>query len=371
LTPPEAAAAPVPARWLAVDVLKAVASQLIVLHHLAFYGPMADVAMPLWPTLFDFLAHDGRIAVQVFLVLGGFLAARGLAPHGRLPAHARPLALAAQRYRRLVLPYAVVLALAVAASALASRWMLHPSIPAPPGAAQLLAHLLLLQDLLGYESLSAGLWYVAIDLQLFVLLLALLAAGRRCGRAGPAPWLVLALAATSLLWLNRIAAWDVAAPYFFGSYGLGVLLAWRLAGGARIAWTLALLAAVVGLWLEWRWRIAMSLGVALLLFACATAPVTWRAGARAATDGPRATALWAWLSRISFGVFLVHFPVLLLVNAAFTRFSPSVPAVQAAGMLVAWAASVAAGASFHRWVERPLLAWRWAGGPALSALKAR
>jgi peptidoglycan/LPS O-acetylase OafA/YrhL len=330
--------------------------------------------MPLWPAMFDFLAHDGRIAVQVFLVLGGFLAARGLAPQGRLRADARPLALAAQRYQRLVLPYAAVLVLAVAASALASRWMVHSSISAPPGPAQLLAHLLLLQDLLGYESLSAGLWYVAIDLQLFVLLLALLDAGRRLQRAGPplAPWLVLALAATSLLWLNRVPAWDVAAPYFFGSYGLGVLLAWRLAGCARVPWTLALMAAAVALWLEWRWRIAVSLGVALLLYVRATVPGMGRAAAQVAmADQQRAAAPWSWLSRISFGVFLVHFPVLLIVNAAFTRFGASEPAVQAAGMLVAWAASVAAGAAFHRWVERPLLAWRWAGAPTLSALKVR
>lgn len=34
---------------------------------------------------------------------------------------------------------------------------------------QLLAHALLLQDLLDYEALSTGVWYVAIDLQLFAL----------------------------------------------------------------------------------------------------------------------------------------------------------------------------------------------------------
>ena len=32
-----------------IDALKALASQLIVLHHLAFYGPMSDYARSLAP----------------------------------------------------------------------------------------------------------------------------------------------------------------------------------------------------------------------------------------------------------------------------------------------------------------------------------
>jgi peptidoglycan/LPS O-acetylase OafA/YrhL len=60
------------------------------------------------------------------------------------------------------------------------------------------------------------------------------------------------------------------------------------------------------------------------------------------------------LATISFSVFLVHFPVCLVVNAAFTRFVSDQPHEQALGMLVAWAASLAAGAAFYRWVELPL-----------------
>jgi peptidoglycan/LPS O-acetylase OafA/YrhL len=36
--------APPPVRLAAVDAVKAIASQLIVLHHLAFYGPLAGLA---------------------------------------------------------------------------------------------------------------------------------------------------------------------------------------------------------------------------------------------------------------------------------------------------------------------------------------
>ena len=47
-----------------IDALKAIASHFIVLHHLAFYGPMSDVANQLAPTLFSWLSQDARIAVQ-------------------------------------------------------------------------------------------------------------------------------------------------------------------------------------------------------------------------------------------------------------------------------------------------------------------
>jgi peptidoglycan/LPS O-acetylase OafA/YrhL len=60
------------------------------------------------------------------------------------------------------------------------------------------------------------------------------------------------------------------------------------------------------------------------------------------------------LATISFSVFLVHFPVCLVVNAGFTRFVSDQPHEQAFGMLVAWIASLAAGAAFYRWVEVPL-----------------
>jgi peptidoglycan/LPS O-acetylase OafA/YrhL len=50
----------------------------------------------------------------------------------------------------------------------------------------------------------------------------------------------------------------------------------------------------------------------------------------------------------------VHFPVCLVVNAGFTRFVPPDAEWQAIGAVLAWAASLAAGAAFYRWVEAPL-----------------
>jgi peptidoglycan/LPS O-acetylase OafA/YrhL len=82
--------APVPL----IDLGKALASQLIVWHHLAFYSPMRRVVDPLAPALFDWLADSARLAVQLFLVMAGFLAARSLMPDPQ-----RQTATSAWRYR--------------------------------------------------------------------------------------------------------------------------------------------------------------------------------------------------------------------------------------------------------------------------------
>ena len=380
-------------RSLSIDGLKSLAALLIVLHHLAFYGPMADRAGVLLPWLRDWLAGDARMAVQVFLVIGGFLAARGLAASGsQAPAPLLPIV--RNRFLRLALPYYVVLLLAVACNELARGWMPHDSISASPGAGQLLAHALLLQDVLGYESLSAGLWYVAIDLQLFVLLAVLWRAGgqldaalrkRLARRAVHSPMLLVSLMAlASQLYFNRVPELQTWGVYFFGSYALGVL-AWWACTRTHPAWWLAGIAACTAgaLVVSFRERLVVALLVAVVLGLAAwrsriTGSIPSRRGNAAAVRpglglGPQAAV--HWFAGISYAVFLVHFPVCLVINAAFTRFAPPDPGWQLAGLVVAVAASVAAGAIFHAWGEAPLLRWlkrrRGAGSRAADRAPAR
>lgn len=326
-----------------IDTLKALASQLIVLHHLAFYGPMSDKAYELAPTLLAWLSDYGRMAVQAFLVLGGFLAAKSLAPQGRIVLD-RPLDYVIARYFRLVLPYTAALALAIGAAMLARYWMDHDSIPARPFAAQIMAHLLLLQNVLGYDALSAGVWYVAIDFQLTVLLVVLLWLTRGSRYFGMA--LVLALGAASLFHFNRDAGWDNWALYFFGSYALGAAAWWTIRRSWH--WLAALmLVGAIGLLVDFRPRILVALAVALSLALAYRMEITW----------PRSRVL-DYFGRISYSVFLVHFSVLLVLNAAFARFVDDTPAVNALGMLLAWAASVAVGGVFYKYIEKPAFDFR-------------
>lgn len=328
-----------------IDALKALASQLIVLHHFSAYGPLSDAFAQALPTLAGWLYDYGRMGVPVFLAAGGFLAARGLAPRG----HAgfdRPLAVIWSRYQRLVLPFTVALLLAVACAALARAWSEDDFIPAGAGLGQFLAHVLLLHDVLDMQALSAGVWYVAIDFQLFALFVCTLWLARSIARRhtiDPGPALVAALAAASLFHFNRDAGWDDWGLYFFGSYALGALAWWASQHERAALWLGAV--AVVGaaaLVVDFRMRIAVALAVAMGL------GLAHRRGVLGAW--PRSRVI-AFLGRISYAVFLVHFPVYLLVSGLYAASGSRSVAAAVVALAAGWVASIVAGHAFHRLIE--------------------
>ena len=352
-----------------IDCAKGLACIAIVWHHLAFYGPMSEVAHPAIPEVLDWLYEYARMAVQVFLVLGGYLAAASLAPLGRAQFGA-PWPKIGKRFVRLVVPYAVALVITIVVSAAIRPWFDHESVSADPDLWQLLAHALLLQNIVGEESLSAGVWYVSIDFQLFALATLLFAAMRAA--AAPLqrwwPWaataaqvVVVAGVVASLYGFNRDADWDVWALYFFGAYGLGMMAFWAVQAEKRstaLNWCLLMAALVLSaLELQWRDRIALA-GVTALLLVVA---MRWQ-GSRQW----QGIALLRWLGQISYSVFLIHFSVCLLVNAVETYFWPDSMLAAMLGMVLAFVLSVAAGYLLYRKVERHVPSWhealRWQAG---------
>lgn len=332
-----------------IDALKIAASQLIVWHHLAAYGPVADTLHAAWPAWMDWLYDYGRMAVQVFLVLGGYLALPGLLHTMHAP---WPVLLGAMvgRYRRLAPPFLIAMLLAAAAGTLTRPWLGADLAGDPVTAAQVLAHALLLHDVLGQASLSAGVWYVAIDFQLYALLALLLWLGLRTGREAVAVALVVLACAAALLWWNRDSDLDIWATYFMGAYGLGALArcvqqrpdrAQRLLGAAGL---LAL--GALALWVEWRTRVALATGLAL-----------WLALAPRQPGSPLPARLGAVLSalgRSSYALFLLHYPVLLLGNAIWVVAGGASPAAALALALTVWVLSMGLGLLFERHVEQPL-----------------
>ena len=329
-----------------IDAFKGIASQLIVLHHLSAYGPLSLAMQKILPGTMSWLFEYARMAVQIFLVIGGFLAVRALSPEGQALSRS-PLTLIWKRYLRLAIPYLAAIGLAIIGAAIAAHWMDDESIPARASFKQWLAHVFLLQSLLNFDSLSAGVWYIAIDFQLFALIAVLLWAGRFRYLA---PAIVLSLATTSLFWFNRDPNWANWAIYFFGSYGLGAA-AWWASGRKQLLTWMGVIAtvAIAALVLDFRPRIALALCVALAL------GFSRRSGLL--EKWPNAKPL-AFLGQISYSVFLVHFPICLLANAIFVRFGFSTPSAAIFGLLAAWTASIAVGTLFHRWIESPAASQR-------------
>ena len=347
-----------------IDMVKGVACITIIWHHLAFYGPMSDIAQPLAPAFMAWLYDYGRMAVQVFLVLGGYLAAASLAPHGVARFDHAGHAIA-RRFVRLVVPYAVAVLLAVLAAAGVREVTHHASVPAAPTLAQLLAHALLLQDIVGEDALSAGVWYVAIDFQLFVYSVLFLSAvralpgawarrhGARLAQAG-----VVVGVAASLWVFNRMAELDMWAIYFLGAYGLGMLAYWAVQSPRPLVWV-ALIVALggVALALDFRGRIAVALITALCLVAAL------RSGPLRAWSG---FAPLVRLGQMSYSVFLVHFAVCLVVNTVVGRLWPDAPLTNLLGMGLAFVLSLAAGRQLYVRVEQHVPSWstalRWQMG---------
>lgn len=335
-----------------IDALKAIAALLVLMNHFSSYGPLAEAARNYFPGVFNWFFEYGRMAVQVFLVIAGFLAARGLSANGQALVGS-PLPLIWKRYLRLAVPYLAAIGLAIIAAAIADHWMEDDAIPARATFLQWLAHATLLHGLLGFDALSAGVWYIAIDFQLFALMAILLWSGRI---RVVAPALVLAVASASLFWFNRDASWDNWAIYFFGSYGLGAAAWWASDRKQMSAWLgVILTVAIAALIIDFRLRIALALAVAMLL----------GFGRRSGLleQWPNARPL-AFLGQISYSIFLVHFPVLLLANTlyAHTDYDSSLSTVVWLGMSVA--ASIAAATLFYRWIESPEASRRITGAMA-------
>jgi peptidoglycan/LPS O-acetylase OafA/YrhL len=358
------------ARLPLIDSLKGIAALLIVLHHLAFYGPLSDVAYPLAPDALDWLFSYARMAVQAFLVIAGFGTAQRLARLSSNIGWREFLGELGTRYRRVGVPYLAALVLAIVCNEIARSFMQHPSISAPPTFAQLLAHATFLTHILGFEPLTAGVWYLAIDFQLLAVSLLLLALSQRLRRTGPngpaqpvPPLFMLlcaGLAVWSLFWLNRLSHLDNWAVYFFATYFLGMLVGWALHGTvSRVSVWASLAVVALALAHEFRPRLLVALGTTLLLL--------WGTRESVRERWPE-SRLMSGLGRISYSLFLVHFPICLVVNAWGSRHLASTPHHALFGMLIALVLSILAAIVFHRVIEaRCLPALARAGRPGRAA----
>jgi peptidoglycan/LPS O-acetylase OafA/YrhL len=310
--------------------------------------------------LFDY----GRFAVQVFLVVAGYLAAQSV---GKLMAigHAHSnglgarlvLQLALRRYLRLVGPYVVALLITIVCASLARQWSADEYIGQPETIAQVLAHLFLLQGVLGYDSISAGVWYVAIDWQLFTALVVVYAVFRRpMVRIG----VIFILMVASLLYFNRHADYENSFIYFIGSYGLGIFAYWASSVHAikeNLRWVSAkkvllatafivLVSALHSVWL----RNYLALGIAFLLLYAGNRPYrhpqSWLASAM------------QWASARAYCAFLIHFAFILLANTTIVAWNIESPAIGLGFIALISVLSWIAAGYLYRWVELPVGRWR-------------
>ena len=353
-----------PPRFAGLDGLRAIAVVLVVLYHL-FPG------LPL---------RSGFVGVDVFFVISGFLITSLLLRPSRLGNLGSPRRLVdfwRRRARRLIPALAVVITVCATAA-----WMLGGDLLVGMGrqvlgAATFSYNWLAVADGTDYFAATApelfrNFWSLAVEEQFYVvwpllLPLVLLIPGR-----WPRVALVLVAAGGSAWWMARIvASGDVTRAYFgtdahaFGLL-LGIALAlavanmsereWMLSRGARAT---SLVGGVVGLGAV---IVAASLpetpdaatfpgtlllasaGAALAIFA-GTWPGSWFG--RSIDIAPL-----KWVGDRSYGIYLWHWPVLVLLLVGVQGVGPEAGVPVWVGVL-AFVLSVAAAAVSYRFVEWP------------------
>jgi hypothetical protein len=303
--------------FLLIDFFKVFAALLIILHHLSSYGQLAEDARQFLPGIMTWLFEYGRYAVQIFLVMGGYLAAQSLTRSSDIKNPRAVLNLIWNRYLRLFAPYVVALLVTLVCAWITRFWVQDEYVGESETLGQFLAHLFFLQGILGLDSISAGAWYVAIDWQLYAVLAIML---------GMFPnyraviWVSLILILASLLYFNRLSHYENYLIYFIGAYGLGLLAQLAKNDSDPTVNRLAKIAIVIigviilvssfdHLWIR-----------NILAYLVAIALIVW--GSRAYLDQQHTkmhnlvlSILWA--SRRSYCAFLLHFAFILIANTIY------------------------------------------------------
>lgn len=331
-----------PHRFPIIDFFKFSASQLIVWHHLAAYGPVSDAAYHIFPDFILWLYDYARIAVQVFFVIGGYLAARSILSKNN-PAFVHSVF---NRYVRLALPFFFALVLAIVSAAISRHLSNDEFVPDAPQFLQFFSHLLLLNGVLNFDSLLAGAWFIAIDFQLFFALLGIAWLANRKKHTDKIIVLgITLLSILSFFWFNRDTDYDDWALYFFGAYGLGALAYFASHQEKANAWFwVTVIFGVIALYIDFRSRIMLAVLIALALFLTSYIP-------------SKLGSVWEkvihYLGTISYSLFLVHFSVLMIANALFSWLKLTDPFMGMAFMVVTWLISLVLADFFYKKIEKP------------------
>lgn len=351
-TEPKMHPRPVISRLLFLDFLRAFASVMILWHHFALYPPLCTGAHPILGPVLDWFRDHSRVT-QVFFVIGGYVMARSLSVRSW---NMRSVGLfVVKRYCRLGLPYLAAAVVAILACAHGRGWLPEPVVGSPPSLPQFLAHVFFLQEFLGYEHFSAGLWFVCINFQLGLIYVSTLFVRDWLATRLSVPrdrhwtdmtmlvgWL---LSAASLFYFNCDPAWDHWAWYFQPFFFTGVLVH-RAGRSRKDQWMLYLflLLVVAAMVYDWRWRLASMIAVGIVLHVAEKSQLM--------TRWPRSMVI-ALLGRISYSLFLIHFPVLVMVSSIWERHGWTSPAASWAGLMIAFAVSIAGALGFYRFIEAP------------------
>jgi peptidoglycan/LPS O-acetylase OafA/YrhL len=323
-------------RFAFLDALRGLGALGITCYHVHRYRPLEIPADHIIPNTIQFIVRHGWASVQVFWVIAGFVLAYSLRKTAVGPVSFGNFTL--RRVLRLGIPYWTAILAVAAVDTFTKPYLYRPELPLvddPITWSRLAANLGFLQDVLHRGNITAGTWFVCVDLQfglLFALILWIvqrLSPGQSnssgSGKTNSAVLLLafIPLGLASLFVLNfKSEALDSWAIYYFHMPLLGAMAWWALEGRIpRFAfWAYAAVMAV-GVAMRWYdvfsiWQLATSevpgtplkYGKALELTVALTAGVVIYLVGRLGHLGDWLT--WRplqYLGRVSYSLYLTHY----------------------------------------------------------------
>lgn len=354
-----------------IDALRGVAAFSVACYHITRYGPLPGPAREFIPGLLQIWFDHGWMGVQVFFVISGFVIAYSVRTACVTPAYLANYAL--RRSIRLDPPYWTTILFVLLLHAILH---LHlgfdspldvPSKLEPALSWQLIAsHLMYLQNILGYDNLSAGFWTLCIEVQFYLLYVVGQGIAQRFpfrGRQTPADaspvgllTVFAPLALMSLFVWNGDYHNDMWIIRFFCMFFLGASAWWALDRRIPAALFWVYVAAFAGRILLQSSRAGWSDDLTVGLMAAIVAGVaTYIAGRQGRLGSWLNVGVLQYLGRISYSLYLIHFPmshVITTLGSQVSGNSPS-PAVATMWLVLALVASLAAAHIMYILVEAP------------------
>jgi peptidoglycan/LPS O-acetylase OafA/YrhL len=369
-----------------IDALRGIAAFSVACYHICRYGPIPEPAREFIPGVLLAWFDHGWMGVQVFFVISGFVIAYSVRNAWVTPGYLGNYAL--RRSIRLDPPYwttiiFVLLLHAVMHLQLEFESPLDvPSSINPPLSWKLVgAHVLYLQNIIGYDNLSAGFWTLCIEVQFYLLYVVGQGIAQRFPyRNRPDPsaaspvGLLTVFAPLALLSLfvwnadlppgeSRLWNWFIDGPSqdvwitrFFCMFFLGASAWWALDGRIPRAffwiYAVALAGRIVIQILTAGWDNDLTFGLSAALLAGVS---TYAAGRLGRLGSWLNNGVLQYLGRISYSLYLIHFPMSHVITTLGTQVSgpsPS-PLVATLWLVLALIASFAAAHVLYIFVEAP------------------
>ena len=341
-------------RFAFLDALRGLGALGVTCYHIHRYRPMQAPVDSLLPAFVQNILHYGWVGVPVFFVIAGFVTAYSLRNCSLTLGSMGNFTL--RRILRLGIPYWATILFVVAVDFVARQCQLEPTLTEAIEWPKLAANLFFLQDLLDLGNISAGTWFVCIDLQFGLLFVALLWLYQRLASRCKTSETARAILLTSLfaplglfslfLYANQYGPpYDAWIIYFFCMPAFGALAWWTL--DSRIPrcvfWAYALVMAG-GLTYHWRLEVVIALGAGVVIYVVG----------RYNHLGDWLTGKWLQeLGRISYSLFLIHYSVGWIVVTVGHWFTGDIPFMAVGWLVVALAASIVAAQLMYTFIEEP------------------